>query len=288
MASFQFQDLQKSGRKLGDGRYGCVIEKVYVRERAYACKIYGETSVFNNDDFLEEFRTQYDKYRKLQHTNLLKIEGVCDARGDTASPIKIPCVLFQLMETDLFHRISGDSAEKLPMSVSLRILEEISQGLKFLHEKDFVHKKLSSSSVLVNDQNHVKIGGFPFIVLEADKSNSDKQAFMAPEVISSCQHSKPADLYSFACIALHVMSQELPKLPKKSESLRQGDDMIHTLVQKYLRNADLQEVLELCLSNRPMARPNIAVVSEAMADITNNRSKDKESVQNASVSSILV
>ena len=67
---------------------------------------------------------------------------MCDARGDTASHIKIPCVLFELMETDFFQRISGHSAEKLPMSISLHILTEISQGLKFLHEKDFVHKNL--------------------------------------------------------------------------------------------------------------------------------------------------
>ena len=290
MTSFdkvQYEDLQWSGRKLGYGRYG-VIEKVYVRESPYACKFYNET-VFKNDDFLKEFKTQYDEYRKLHHKNLLKIKGVCDARGDTASHIKIPCVLFELMETDLFQRISGHSAEKLPMSISLRILTEISQGLKFLHEKDFVHKNLSSSSVLVNDQNHVKIGGFPFILLDPDQASSDKQAFMAPEVFSSSQHGKPADLYSYACIALHLMSQELPELPKNPEGSGPGD----TLVQKYLGNVPVpsalqNKVVEPCLSSIPMDRPNIVVVSKAMTDITSSHNKDKESVQNASVSSILV
>lgn len=294
MATFQSQDLKWSGRKLGNGRYGCEIEKVYVGECPYACKFYNKT-VFKNDDFLKEFKTQYVEYRKLQHKNLLRIKGVCEARGDAASPIKVPCILFELMETDLFQRISGDSAEKLPMSVSLRILTEISQGLKFLHEKDFVHKKLSSSSILVDDQNHVKIGGFPFIFLEPDQARRGKRVFMAPEVISSSQHGKPADLYSYACIALHLMSQELPeKLPKTPEGSGPGDD-IHKLVQEYLENVPVpvasalqNKVVEPCLCSRRTDRPNIVVVSKAMVDITVNYKKDKESVQTASVSSVFI
>ena len=139
------------------------------------------------------------------------------------------------MEGNLFQHISSISAEKLPMSVSLHILTEISDGLKFLHEKDIVHKYLSSSNILVNDQNHIKICGFPFISVEPDQATSDKRAFMAPEVISNNQYDKSTDMYSFACKTLHLMSKKLPKLPKNPEGSGPGDD-IHTLVQNFFRN----------------------------------------------------
>ena len=283
----QFQEVHRSGRKLGYGRYGSVIEKVYVRrdvqEYAYACKIY-ETE-FKNDDFQKEFKIQFDKYHELQHRNLLEIKGVCDT-GDS----KIPWVLFELMEANLFQRIRGNSAEKLPMSVSLHILTEILDGLKFLHEKDIVHKYLSSSSILVNDQNHVKICGFPFIPVEPDQAISDKQAFMAPEVISNNQYDKSTDMYSFACITLHLMSKELPELPKNPEGSGPGDD-IHALVQNYFRNVPVpsalqQKIVEPCLNNMPTNRPTVDVVNKTMADITNDRNKNKEgSHQKAPVSS---
>ena len=286
----QFQEVHRSGRKLGYGRYGCVIEKVYVRrdvrEYAYACKIY-ETE-FKNDNFQKEFKIQYDKYCELQHRNLLEIKGVCDT-GDTSPPIKIPWVLFELIEANLSQRISGNSAEKLPMSVSLRILTEISDGLKFLHEKDIVHKYLSSSSILVNDQNHVKICGFPFIPVEPDQATSDKQAFMAPEVISNNQYDKSVDMYSFACVTLHLMSKELPKLPKNPEGSGPGDD-IYTLVQNYFRNVPVpsalqQKIVEPCLSIMPMNRPTVDVVNKTMADITSDHNRNKEgSHQKAPVS----
>ena len=91
----QFQEVHRSGKKLGYGCYSCAIEKVYVwrdvqeytREYAYDCKIY-ETE-FKNDNFQKEFKIQYDKYHELQHWNLLEIKGVCDT-GDTSPPIKIP------------------------------------------------------------------------------------------------------------------------------------------------------------------------------------------------------
>ena len=267
------RQVHRSNRILGKGRYGCVIEKVYVQEHAYACKIYSGTEFENDHDLLEAFKSQYDEYRKLRHANLLEIKYICKDTCDLEVPsTKVPWLLFELMETNLFQRISGDYVEELPMSISLRILVKISDGLEYLHEKEIIHKDLSSSSILLNSQNHVKIGGFPFVQFP-NQASSDKQAFMAPEMMLSLHYGKPADVYSYACIVLHLMSKKLPKLADLTSE--NGD--IHRLVKMYLGNSApraLQDkVVEPCLRNISTDRPNIVEVNKVMKDITSKQNK---------------
>ena len=256
--------MHRSKRILGEGRFGCVVEKVYVQEHPYACKIYSETEFDNY--LLKEFNIQYPKLQHLrQHPNLLAVKYICDRDPREVPRTKVPWLLFELMETNLFQRISGDCAEELPISISLRILTEISDGLKYLHANDIVHKDLSSSSILLDNENHVKIGGFPFVQFP-NRASSNKQAFMAPEtMLASPQYGKPADVYSYACIALHLMSKELPKLPTSESD-------IHTLVQSHLGvtvppTALQDKVLVPCLRNNLTDRPNIDEVTNMMKDI---------------------
>ena len=277
------EKLHWSGKELGRGRCGCVIEKVYRLESprrnyavyaymAYACKFYEATEF--EDTFLSEFESQCKSYYKIQwHPNLLAIKGICNKPSNKPFPYtsdtKVPCLLFELMETNLLQLISD---EQLPMSLALHILKEISDGLEYLHRKDIVHGDLSSSSILLNRPNHVKIGGFPFInsstlCIQASK---EKQAFMAPEVLSDTPcYDKPADLYSYACIALHLMSRKLPTLPKTGED-------INTVLegQKDSFNdappALWTNTVKPCLNLTPALRPVINVVNQSVKGIAND------------------
>ena len=276
------EKLYRSGKKLGKGRYGCVIEKVYVmtarpsprrRDCARACKIYEATEFDEEfeDTFLSEFERQCNSYYKLRHQNLLTIKGICKPLPHT----KVPWLIFELMETNLFQRISD---EQLPMSLSLYILKGISDGLEFLHRKDIVHGDLSSSSILLNEQNHVRIGGFPFINSSTYvQASEEKQAFMAPEVLSDTPcYDKPVDLYSYACIALHLMSRKLPILPKtQMKDVGPGEDIYAVVVEGQKDNfngappALWIDVVRPCLEFISASRPVIGKVKQSVKDVTN-------------------
>lgn len=274
------EKLCRSGKKLGRGRCGCVIEKVYLviphpaRRRnlvnARACKIY-ETTEFE-DTFLSEFETQCKSYHKIRHQNLLAIKGICMPLPHT----KVPWLLFELMETNLLQLI-GD--EQLPMSLSLHILKEISDGLEYLHRKNIIHGDLSSSTILLNGQNHVKIGGFPFIYSSTlcTQASEEKQAFMAPEVLSDppC-YDKAIDLYSYACITLHLMSRKLPTLPKTQlKDAEPGEDINAVLEgqKDSFNDAPLAlwtNVVKPCLNLIPASRPVINRVRQSVKDVAND------------------
>ena len=257
-------------KTLGRGRYGCVIEQVYVviegqQDYACACKSYGSTGI--NDTLLRKFKFHCGEYYELKHENLLEIKAIiCDPAPSTI----IPSILMELMDTNLFQRITE---HPLPLSISLRILTEISDGLEYLHSKDIVHGHLSSSIILLNNQNRVKIGGFPFIELNIPNEISiEKQRFMAPEIlsVSGTQGDKPADLYSYACIAIHLMSRKLPGGLTDSGS---GDD-IYTLVQKHVPPALQEKVVKPCLNIVPTHRPKIGIVKTLMVKISSSSGQD--------------
>ena len=275
------ENLHRSGYILGKGRHGCVIERVYVRmsrrqDRACACKIYEATEF--KDTFLSEFERQCNSYHKLQHRNLLAINGICMPLPHT----KVPWLLFELMEINLFQRISN---EQLPMFASLQILKEIADGLAYLHFKDIVHGDVSSSSILLSGQNHVKIGGFPFINSASNiQASEEKQAFMAPEVLSDTpSYGKPADLYSYACIAVHLMSRKPPTLPKiQAKDVGPGED-IYAVVERHKDNFDdapptlWMKIVKPCLDFNPVSRPVIDKVKRSVNGTTSEH-KHKMSI----------
>ena len=276
------EKIHRSGKILGGGRCGCVIEKVYLvtprpapQRRsltvyARACKSFEATEF--EDTLLSEFVSQFKSYHKIRHQNLLAIEGICKPSPHT----KVPWLLFELMETNLLKLISD---EQLPMSLSLHILKEISDGLEFLHRKDIVHGDLSSSSILLNGQNHVKIGGFPFINSStlSIQVSAEKQAFMAPEVLSDTPcYDKPVDLYSYACIALHLMSYKLPALPKSQlRDVEPGEDIYAVLEGQKDNFNDASpalwtKVVKPCLDFVPASRPLMKSVKLSVKDVVND------------------
>ena len=88
-------------KTLGRGRYGCVIEQVYVviegqQDYACACKSYGSTEI--NDTLLIKFKFHCGEYYELKHENLLEIKAIiCDPAPSTI----IPSLLMELMETNV-------------------------------------------------------------------------------------------------------------------------------------------------------------------------------------------
>ena len=91
-----------------------------------------------------------------------------------------------------------------------------------------------------------------------------KMHFMSPEALKSKPHyGKPVDVFSLACVTLHVMSHQWPE-PKDLlcedtmitfTEMQRRDEYITFCVQPALK-----ELVELCLHNKPEQRPEISDV----------------------------
>ena len=76
-------------------------------------------------------------------------------------------------------------------------------------------------------------------------------------------YGKPVDIFSLACVTLHVMSH---LWPEAKEQVSKDTMTVLTEVERrdeyitFCIQPDLKELVELCLHNKPEQRPEISVV----------------------------
>jgi serine/threonine protein kinase len=96
------------------------------------------------------------------------------------------------------------------------LLYGIARGMAHLHSLHIVHRDLKPENVLLDENGYPYIGdlGFARIAPPTDSQMSARwgtPGYVAPEVISSDNYSPfPADVYSWAKTAFHILEERLP------------------------------------------------------------------------------
>ena len=183
----------------------------------------------------------------------------------------------EMMETSVKGFLEKHEEGKVPLHFKLSILVDVAQGLEFLHGQDIIHRDLSSNNVLLTKHLVAKIADLGVAkVVEQNKMKTHTQApgtthFMPPEALKGRpRYGKPVDVFSIACVSLHVMSHQWPE-PK---DLLCEDTMIaFTEVQRrdkyitFCTQPALKELVKLCLHNKPEQRPEVSAVCVKLKEL---------------------
>ena len=113
--------------------------------------------------------------------------------------------------------IKKTKGKPLKLHIKLSILRDISEGLRYLlEEKYYFHRDLSSNNIKMLMAKIGDFGAVKFIPRHNDKTaihtrQLGTEQFMPPEALSdNPSYSKSVDVFSLACIALHLISGEWP------------------------------------------------------------------------------
>ena len=166
---------------------------------------------------------------------------------------------------------------KVSLHFKLSILADVAQGLEFLHSRDIIHRDLSSNNVLLTKYMVAKIADLGVAkAIEHNKIKTHTTApgtthFMPPETLCNRPHyGKPIDVFSLACVTLHVMSHQWPE-PK--DLFPEGSLTALTEVQRreeyitFCTHSALKELVELCLHNKPEKRLEISAVHVKLKEL---------------------
>ena len=213
------------------------------------------------------------KASRIHHPNIVQMLGIYYPTPQA----KLPWLVMELMQTSLKGFLEKYEQGKVPLHFKLSMLVDVAQGLEFLHGQDIIHRDLSSNNVLLTKNLTAKIADLGVAkVVQENKMKTHTQApgtihFMPPEALKSKPHyGKPVDVFSLACVALHVMSHQWPE-PKDRVSedtmialteLQRRDEYITFCTQPALK-----ELVELCLHNRPEQRPETSAVCVKLKDL---------------------
>lgn len=234
-------------------------------------------------DFLSEAETM----KKFEHKNIVKLLGVC-TKGEPAYAI-MEFMLHGDLKTFLLsrrHMVYEDSreAEDVTPSSLTKMAVDIISGLRYLHERQFVHRDLACRNCLVSASKVVKIGDFG---LARPLYNHDYYKFtrkgrlpvrwMAPESLTDGVFTYRSDCWSFGIVLYEIVtfgsfpyqglsnSQVLDYVKNGSTlkvPLECTDEMKALLFRCWAFNAEnrptSESIYNILLSNSELLQPLIA------------------------------
>ncbi len=164
---------------LGEGSYATVWEGVYNKTKTKcAIKVINRNKAPN--DFLKKFMPREIKILKtVHHPNIIGLLDVVEighkiyiamqlaGHGDMLEYIKLRGALKESKAREFFHQLC--------------------EGVRYMHERNFIHRDLKCENLLLDAKNVLKISDFGFAreILPTDMSRTfcGSAAYAAPEIL---------------------------------------------------------------------------------------------------------
>jgi serine/threonine protein kinase len=122
-----------------------------------------------------------------------------------------PMLVMEFFHHGSLYDVLHNNTMFMEANVLLNILQDISQGMRFLHSSipQIIHRDLKSGNILVDRRFRAKIADFGF--QERDEGHMGTPLWMAPELLRGEKgNSAATDVYSFGIILYEVYSRRDP------------------------------------------------------------------------------
>jgi serine/threonine protein kinase len=183
------------------------------------------------NDMLDEEAIQKAKKRlrrevavwiRLRHAHVLTLYGTVSGFGP------LPAFVSKWMDNGALD--SYLQRTNLTMEQKLKLLKQVVDGLKYLHERGIIHGDLASTNILIDRDGDAFLADFGISVALAESNSLDYYwhpggsiRWLAPELIGPLElestpdddydfpkPNKQSDVFSLGCIILHVFSGRPP------------------------------------------------------------------------------
>ena len=277
-------DVRETGKKLGEGSYGEVVEVVYLGTACAAKRIHLVWEQLGGKPE-EEFKRECQIWSRLRHPNVVQLLGLL-YKPSSGSATNLPTIVMEKMDCSLRHFVETLPREAFPLAVRIDLLYQVAQGLAYLHGQrpPVVHRDLSPNNILINLGNlTVKLSDFGVArVFHSQASRGTRvpgtQHFMPPEtfpqsVATERGYEDRIDVFSFGCIIICAVAHMWPEPLPPVQQTKEGKLVALTEVERrqmYLNRFDLLEkacfcdMVPLCLEFTPSKRPKSIALVKAM------------------------
>lgn len=165
----------------------------------------------------QALRRELGMWKRLDHINILPLLGIARDFSPSISMVSPWCENGSLAAYLQKHK-------GITVSDRLRLLQDVSSGLHYLHGIRMVHGDLTPNNVLLNNDKRAVLTDFGlssmlgditgFSYLERSCAQPGAIRYSAPELLKDSDTSiRPdirSDVYSFGCLALKVLSGNEP------------------------------------------------------------------------------
>ncbi|KAL1561288.1 mitogen-activated protein kinase kinase kinase [Salvia divinorum] len=245
-------DWQK-GELLGRGTFGSVYEGIADGGFFFAVK---EVSLLDQGEDGKQCVIQLEQeialLSRFEHENIVQYYGT-EKKGSHL------CIFLELVTQGSLLRLYQKYDLRVPQVSNYT--RQILHGLKYLHDRDVIHRDIKCANILVHTNGLVKLADFG--LAKAAKLNDVKSCkgtafWMAPEVVWSKGYGLAADIWSLGCTVLEMLTRRFPyfglEYMTAIYNIGQGvrPDVPNTL------SSDARNFILQCLQVDPTLRPTAA------------------------------
>ena len=281
---FVISSLHLSGRILGQGAYGVVLEA-----EIPTCAVKKLHDVFQTGDVewmdeqaLEIYRTKFIRECQLlsgiRHPYIVQFLGVHFFPGSAT-----PALVMERLLTNLHSFLQPESQHKpyIPVGLKCSILHNVAQGLFFLHSHSppIIHRDLSARNILLNTGMEAKIADLGVARLMPTSTTPmtkgpGNSIYLPPEAHGDA-YDISIDSFSLGVLALFTFTLIFPdplpatytdmegKVIGRSEIERRSVCM-KELHKQFQSDHRIVSMIEKCLNNCPVRRPGVQEIVEAL------------------------
>jgi len=205
--------------RIGEGAMGVVYKARHVGlGRNVAIKVLAP-HLTSNKRYVKRFRREAMTVAQLENENIVQIYNVGQEKG-------YHFIEIQFIEgEDLSTYLRREKVVKL--GDALRIVQQVSRGLKAAHERGVVHRDIKPENIMLTRQREVKISDFGLAetFTKSDRSTSRRPAgtpyYMSPEQCRAEPVDGRSDIYSLGVTFYYMLAGERPhEGPTPAEVMR--------------------------------------------------------------------
>ena len=246
-------------------------------------------------NMVDKYYSECSLLSELRHPHIVQFLGICFLPDS-----QLPVLVMERLHGSLDELL--ETTPDIPLCTKLTILQDITRGLVFLHNRSpaVIHRDLTARNVLLNSAMTAKIADLGNsritpnlrpgqLAQTMTKGIPGTLVYMPPE--SSTQHyGPPLDMFSFGHLALFAAIQVFPgdllpatytdsrkkKVKARNEIERRGN-YIAIVEEKLGKKHGLGVLIKECLTYEPDKRPT---ATQAMERLAVMRTAQQDAYQN--------